>query len=218
MENNLLENYSFKEIKKLANEGKVCAGMTKTIVLKNGFNVVIEVLGVAHDNLPNGGKASVTFGFHDLFGTDSTGGMAMNAEWTNEGGWKKSEMRAYLNGDFFSFLPDDLTAEIVPVVKYTATGGRGKVKPVVDKVFIPSEVEVFGKVIFSTMGEGSQYELFKYWKNRVKGYVDGDISRRWWLRSPSAGYSDTFCNVNYDGSYDYDNALNSNGVAPCFAI
>ena len=58
MENNLLENYSFKDIKKLAKEGKVYAGMTKTIVLKNGFTAVLEVLGVEHDYLPGGGKAS----------------------------------------------------------------------------------------------------------------------------------------------------------------
>lgn len=218
MENNFLENYSFKDIRKLAKEDKVYAGMTKTIVLKNGFVTVLEVLGIEHDDLPDGGKASVTFGFRDLFGTDRAGGMVMNKEWTNKGGWEKSELREYLNKVFFALLPDELSAEIVSVVKYTATSGVGKVTPVVDKVFIPSEVEVFGTMKYSKKGEGEQYDLFRYWKNRVKGYIDGEYGRRWWLRSPCAGDSDGFCTVYYTGSnYDID-AGNSYGVVPCFAI
>jgi hypothetical protein len=218
MENNLLENYSFKDIKKLAKEWKVYAGMTKTIVLKNGFTVVIEVLGVAHDDLPDGGKASVTFGFRDLFGTDDNGGRVMHTEYTNKGGWEKSEMRAYLNGDFFCLLPDDLTAEIVPVVKYTATSGKGKVESVTDKVFLPSEVEVFGTPKYSKEGEGEQYALFKDWKNRVKGYADGGYGRWWWLRSPYSGSSSTFCYVSSNGNYYGNSANYAYGVSPCFAI
>lgn len=218
MENNLLENYSFKDIKKLAKEWKVYAGMTKTIVLKNGFTVVIEVLGVAHDDLPDGGKASVTFGFRDLFGTDDNCGRVMNTECTNKGGWEKSEMRAYLNGDFFCLLPDDLTAEIVPVVKYTATSGNGKVESVTDKVFLPSEVEVFGTPKYSKKGEGEQYALFKDWKNRVKGYADGDYGRGWWLRSPYSGNSYNFCFVIGNGFCLNNFAYGTSGVSPCFAI
>jgi hypothetical protein len=218
MENNFLENYSFKDIRKLAKEGKVYAGMTKTIVLKNGFVTVLEVLGIEHDYLPGGGKASVTFGFRDLFGTDDDGGRVMNTECTNKGGWEKSEMRAYLNGDFFCLLPDDLAAEIVPVVKYTATSGKGKVESVTDKVFLPSEVEIFGTPKYSKEGEGEQYALFKDWKNRVKGYTDGGYGRRWWLRSPYSGNSDGFCLVDSDGGYVNLNANSTFGVSPCFAI
>lgn len=218
MENNLLENYSFKDIKKLAKEGKVYAGMTKTIVLKNGFTAVLEVLGVEHDYLPNGEKASVTLGFRDLLGADRTGGCAMNLECTNKGGWEKSNIRDYLNRYFFAILPDELVAEIVPVVKYTATSGGGNIESVTDKVFIPSEVEVFGTPKYSKKGEGEQYALFKDWKNRVKGYADGEYGRRWWLRSPSAGNNTGFCLVNADGSCNYYGAYNFHGVALCFAI
>ena len=213
-----LENYSFKEIKGLAKEGKVRSGMCKTIALKDGSTAVLEVLGVEHDYLPGGGKSSVTFGFRDLFGTDDNGGRVMNTECTNKGGWEKSEMRTYLNGDFFCLLPDDLAAEIVPVVKYTATSGKGKVESVTDKVFLPSEVEVFGTAKYSKEGEGEQYALFKDWKNRVKGYADGGYGRWWWLRSPYSGNSGNFCSVYGSGGYDDNNAGSSYGVSPCFAI
>ena len=218
MEYNLLENYSVKDIKKLAKEGKVYAGMTKTIVLKNGLTAVLEVLGVAHDDLPNGGKASVTFGFRDLLGTDRAGGWAMNLECTNKGGWEKSNIRDYLNRYFFAILPDELVAEIVSVVKYTATSGGGNIESVTDKVFIPSEVEVFGTPNYSKEGEGEQYALFKDWKNRVKGYADGDYGRGWWLRSPYSGNSYNFCFVIGNGFCLNNFAYGTSGVSPCFAI
>ena len=214
-----LENYSFKEIKVLAKEGKVRSGMCKTITLKDGSTAVLEVLGVEHDYLPGGGKASVTFGFRDLFGTArKKTGRVMNTECTNEGGWEKSEMRAYLNGDFFCLLPDDLTAEIVLVVKYTATSGNGKVESVTDKIFLPSEVEVFGTTKHSKEGEGEQYALFKDWKNRVKGYADGCYGCLWWLRSPCSGNSSFFCSVYSYGYCGNDMASYVSGVSPCFAI
>lgn len=214
----LLEKYSFKEIKRLAREGKVRSGMGKSIVLKDGSTAVLEVLGVEHDYLPGGGKASVTFGFRDLFGSDKNGGRVMNTEDTNKGGWEKSEMRAYLNGDFFYLLPDDLTAEIVSVVKYIATRGKGKVKPVIDKIFLLSEVEVFGTPKYSKEGEGEQYDLFKNWKNSIKGYADANYGRWWWLRSTLSGISSHFCVVCGDGDCISSYAGGAYGVSPCFAI
>lgn len=213
-----LENYSFKEIKELVKEGKVRSGMGKSIVLKDGSTAVLEVLDVEHDYLPGGGKASVTFGFRDLFGTDDNGSRVMNTEPTNKGGWEKSEMRAYLNEDFFHLLPDDLTAEIVSVVKYTATGGKEKVEPVIDKIFLPSEVEVLGTPICSKEGEGEQYALFKNWKNRLKGYTNECNSRWWWLRSSNFEGSYGFCLMNSSGNCYYGNANYIYGVSPCLAI
>lgn len=213
-----LENYSFKEIKRLAREGKVRPGMGKSIVLKDGSTAVVEVLGVEHDYLPGGGKASITFGFRDLFGSDKNGGRAMNTKYIDGGGWEKSEMRAYLNGDFFCLLPDDLTAEIVSVVKYTATGGNGKVESVTDKIFLPSEVEVFGTLKHSKEGEGEQYALFKDWKNRIKSYANRCCSRWWWLRSPYSEGSYSFCLVTNSGNRYFSNANGIYGVSPCFAI
>lgn len=214
----LLEKYSFKEIKRLAREGKVRSGMGKSIVLKDGSTAVLEVLGVEHDYLPGGGKASVTFGFRDLFGSDKNGGRVMNTKCTNKDDWETSEMRTYLNGDFFYLLPDDLTAEIVSVVKYAATSGKGKVEAVMDKIFLPSEVEVFGTLKYSKAGEGGQYDLFKDWKNRIKCYADGGRGRWWWLRSPASGNGRCFCVVCDDGDCISDYAGDIYGVSPCFAI
>ena len=40
----------------------------------------------------------------------------------------------------------------------------------------------------------------------------------YWLRSPYSGDSYHFCDVKSSGGYYYNNASNTSGVAPCFAI
>ena len=40
----------------------------------------------------------------------------------------------------------------------------------------------------------------------------------YWLRSPYSGTNHYFCSVNSNGRYSNDNADNTYGVAPCFAI
>ena len=46
--------------------------------------------------------------------------------------------------------------------------------------------------------------------------VGSGSANNWWLRSPNSGNSNNFCNVNSDGSANYNNASNSNGV--CFGF
>ena len=190
------------------------------ITLKNGYNAVFEIIGIEHDIRENGKKAGLTFCLVDLYGTDEKGGITMNDECTNEGGFEKSAMFKWLNEDFFALLPDEWQGIIVPVVKKTANSG-GSNAEIVDttcKVFIPSEVEVFGECHHSNKGEGEQYEGFKNWKDRIKGYPDGDSGRWYWLRSPFSGNNNKFYIVGGGGSYDNLNAHFTCGVAPCFAI
>lgn len=216
---------SFTAIKTICDEGfaekyfKV--GMTKEIALKDGTTATIEIAGLNHDTKEDGSVAPITFIFRDLLGTSENGGRVMNREWTNVGGWDKSEMRKYLNEDFIALLPDELVACIAPVSKLAANKGeKGEVIASVDKIFIPSEVEVFGEVSYSYKGEGKQYEIFKSenWKNRIKGYADGTCGRWWWLRSPYSGSSNRFCMVYGSGTANGYGANNGNGVSPCFAF
>ena len=69
-------------------------------------------------------------------------------------------LRARLNGSFFDeMLPDDLKAVIKPCVKLTGTGGKNPVMgQTVDKLFVLSEQEIFGRKVFSMVrqiGDGS---------------------------------------------------------------
>lgn len=219
-----LDELTFKELSLAANSTYAkeifAIHERRTITLKNGYNAVFEIIGIEHDVREDGKKAGLTFGLVDLYGTNEDGGRIMNDECTNAGGFEKSAMFKWLNEDFFALLPDEWQEIIVPVVKKTANCGGSKAK-IVDttcKVFIPSEVEVFGECHYSKKGEGEQYEGFKNWKDRIKGYHDGDYGRLYWLRSPYSGNSNDFCAVNGGGGYGYSNANGTYGVAPCFAI
>ena len=86
------------------------------------------------------------------------------------------------------------------VVKKTSAGEESdEIIETEDKVFLFSEVEFFGKTIYSYEGEGEQYEYFEKAENRALGKCG-------WLRSPSGDSSRSFCYVRDDGSADWYSA------------
>ena len=79
----------------------------------------------------------------------------------------------------------------------------------VDKLFLPSEIEVSGTTDYSCEGEGEIYEYFK----------NADMFNKWtWLRSPYP------INTNYFASWYINGCVNGNGanstraVALCFCL
>lgn len=131
----------------------------------------------------------------------------MNNEWTNRGGWLKSEMRHYLNEDVFPLLPDELKA----IIKPRAFGKEH------DNLWLFSEMEIFGEHDWTEKEDdrGEQFEYFKDPANRIKRDAFGDPCW-WWERSPHAINSTTFCYVNSNGSAHANSASISRGV--CFGF
>lgn len=134
--------------------------------------------------------------------------------------WDASYLRAKLNGNFFEKqLPADLKAVIKPVVKITAKSGKNEMLvPSVDKLFVLSEQEVFGRKIYSCGGEGKWYEWYKR-ENTPYGKCKQNGERDWrWERSPYSGTTTDFCCVNDNGSASYGTASYSLGVSFGFCI
>jgi len=106
------------------------------------------------------------------------------------------------DGAFITGLPD-WKDYIVQVETATADAGSGFKKIIVskDRVFMPSDAEVFGNT--KRYSKYSQYDLegqqYDYYKN---DWSDGKIraSTSWWLRSPYSSIATYFCYVN---SYGY---------------
>ena len=115
-------------------------------------------------------------------------------------------MRRYLNEEVIELLPDDLLAAIKP----------RKFGDEEDRLWLFSEVEIFGERIWGAGDEGDkQLEYFKNPINRVKFDEDGD-ALWWWERSPYASSSNDFCSVSSNGYADYYGANGSSGV--CFGF
>ena len=131
--------------------------------LADGTQTTVQIVGFAHDDKTAGGKAGITF----IFG-DCVGGAPMNSTDTNAGGWEASQMRAYLNGDWRTQLPQDLDAVIVPVDKLSNNVGEtdavSAVTTTSDALWLFSLSELAGAVPAGRTGEG--YGLFE------EGYVD----------------------------------------------
>ena len=174
----------------------------------------VQILGFAHDDKSDGtGKAGITVGLKEIMTT----GHVMNDTNTNVGGWKDSKMRTYVNNDVYGALPSDLQAVIKSVDKLTSEGNKStNITTTSDKLFLLSEVEIFGSTTYSASGEGSQYQYFTDGGSKIK-YKAGS-SDIWWERSPFVGYTGSFCNVYGDGYANYNSANIAYGVVFGFSI
>lgn len=174
-----------------SDSGSIDPDDTKTFSLANGRQIRVRLAGLWHDIRSDGGKAGLTFAF-----ADSAGEYAMNHAFENAdgddadsvGGWRASDMRAWLNGDFLNELPADLRSRISSVQKRTANlvGIRDELdeagrlagtaqdwmSETSDKLWLFSVAELCGSIsaraelgVDSTMvpvyaAEGAQYRLF----------------------------------------------------------
>ena len=91
------------------------------------------------------------------------------------------------------------------------------------KLWIPSEYEVFGSVVWGTKGwsagQAVQYPAFaNSFRSRIKGAGDGGSRADWWLLSVYGGNSALACLVSNDGSAGYSDCTNDFRVPLCFRI
>lgn len=215
-----LDDVAWDEIAMYAKSGMASTvfalGDTKQITLKDGTQISVRIIGFNHDFDEHDRPLPITFETVETLNDD----FQMNDEWTNKGGWEKSQLRARLNGSFFDeMLPDDLKAVITPCAKITGVGERKDQKSrTIDKLFVLSEQEVFGRKIYSIGGEGKWYEWYKrentpYGKRKQNGEED------WrWGRSPFGNATTYFCRVSSDGNADNNGASGSSGVSFGFCV
>ena len=147
------------------------------------------------------------------------------------GGWAMCQMKnTTLDVTVWGWLPDDMKNAISEITLNEYSYSSPSPRESTNKLFLPAETEIF--MSRHNSGEGSQtgcikYDRFDYYASattdsslplRQKYRLGQTSTTYWWLRSPRAGDSGYFCSVATDGSYDYNGAANSYGVAPCFAI
>lgn len=115
-------------------------------------------------------------------------------------GWSGSELREWLNGDFFKTLPAGLKALIGPTTRHS-NDSKGNIHTTVDKLFLPTESELFGSAICSACECRVRYAAFHCSVDRI--VTDGDVDNRWYFTSSAYdGASTAFVRVSYNGRVD----------------
>lgn len=183
-------------------------GNSKTMTI-GGTDYTLDIIGKYHDDYADGsGKAPLTLQMHDCYADRKK----MNSSGTNSGGWTSCAMRSTHLPAILALMPTEVQNGIREVNKMTSAGSQSiTINTTADKLFLLSEVEIFGNHSHSVAGEGTQYDYYKAGNSKVKKY-NGSASV-WWERSPYRSYSAYFCLVNSSGADTYDNASYSFGVA-----
>lgn len=180
----------------------------KTMTI-NGTDYVIDIIGKNHDDYADGsGKAPLTFQLHDCYGELKN----MNNSNTNDGGWTSCAMRTRYLPAILIMMPTEVQNGIREVNKLTSEGNNSAIiKTTQDKLFLLSEIEIFGSVTNSFSGEGMLYEYYRAGNRRVKKLNNG--ARDWWERSPHVSDPASFCAVDSNGTAYASGAIGELGVS-----
>ena len=170
---------------------------------------MIDIIGINHDIYTAGGTAPLTFQLHDCYGKNKN----MNSSATTSGGWTSCAMRISHLPAILTMMPAEVQTGIREVNKLTSAGNRSsEINTTADKLFLLSEVEIFGSITASASGEGTQYDYYKEDKTRTIKHQNGHVNL-WWERSPASKNAKAFCRVSFFGSSSANSASASNGVA-----
>ena len=207
--------------------GTLDGTQAKTLQLSDGTSVKMRIAGFRHDQRSDGsGVAGITFV------SDSTVAARPINE-TTLADWGQSSLRSWLNGEFVSELPDDLTSKLVEVNKSTTRATElASQETTADKVWMFSYSELVGPLGDGSMrygsytSEGEQYQLFSdlgcVWGQNSDHYKMGGGLGRWWLRSPDPINANCYIAPNSeDGAPGYARYFGLNGevgVAPAFCL
>lgn len=187
-------------------------GNQKTMTI-DGESFPIDIIGKNHDTYTAGGTAPLTLQMHDCY----IAVRPMCVSNNNYGGWTDSAMRKNHLPTILELMPIDVQNGIREVNKLTSAGNKSTtINTTADKLFLLSEVEVFGSVEYSASGEGNQYAYYSGGNSKIK-YLDS-IEDYWWVRSPVVSSSTHFCIVDDYGDSYYQGSAMGNGVAFAFCF
>lgn len=130
--------------------------------------------------------------------------------------WAESELRAWLNDDILHSLPGELQ-ELIQPTKRLSVDRDGNAQKVVDRLFLPTESELFGSAIYSSAECGERYPVFATSANRVRYDDDGEPDW-YWTSSAYTGTSAYFVAVYSHGHVSATSASSDFRAPFCFQI
>lgn len=197
------EDCTWDEIKAISEAGKgdeyFDLGDEKTITLIDGTEVVMQIVAFNADTLASDATqtAGITWVSKGIITTH-----AMNSAATNTNGWAASDMRTWLQSDFYDTLPDDVKSVIVSVNKTYYDRTTSSTLTCTDNVWIPSHREIFGDDAYESSG-ADYTAFFTDASARIK-YNSSNTAIAWWMRSAyTQGTTPGFRTVGADGGSKY---------------
>ena len=217
---NTLENTTWGNIADVSKFGQAPnywkVGDRKKIIV-NGVTYAAQIIGFDHDTLTTAEgsrtKAGITFQLVDCLSIS----YPMNSSDDNYNGWRGSKMRTSTMPMLLNQLSSDLKSVLKFVNKVTSVGkNSSSLETTSDKLFLLSEIEVFGTTQFSYVGEGEQYEYYATGNSAIKNV--NDYANFWWERSPGLNFITGFCCVKDDGLSFRSTASLTRGVSFGFCV
>lgn len=186
-----------------------------SVKLTSGKTLEYRIIGINHDDLADGsGKAGLTFEVTNTAMDEQR----MNATYTNDGGWEKSEIRGRLNsGDLWSLLPAELQTKAKAVTKMTDNKGGGSAgapSATNDKVFLLSMTEIYG----DRQTDGTQYKYYKSKGVTYSNHSGVSSSFYHWTRSVDPSGSTYFRCIFSNGNYNDYGATYSYCICPAWCF
>lgn len=212
-----LDNISWNEIAECCMNGKAEEvfelGAFKTIHISHSDCYISRLVGFYHDKDIDGKTIPTSWLITSSISKDER---MCNIQ-TNTKSW--SRVHKLLDDEIFYEVDESLAHFIRPAIKLTssAKGGKfNKIERLESYLWIPSEVEFFGKANFSSSGEGKQYEYFKSGDRSCipTPYCSPFI----WTRSPAIANRKSFVCINKYGYPCIDDANHEHGIAFGFCI
>jgi hypothetical protein len=221
-----MEDCSWAMLKSLAAAGTLGnyyqIGDTKTIELTGGERVVMELVSINDGEGTAGGyypRGTVDFISKDCLQTKRS----MNSSSTNAGGWVSCALRTTLNTTIYKTLPQAVKDVIVEKTHKTSAGSQStSLVEHSDKLWLPTEYEMFGAITYSANTENANvnkhYAVFDTNADRIKHQGTNGSAVVWWESSPDVSHSTDFCYVDTSGGANIDGTKASYGVPLCFRI
>ncbi len=194
-------------IKNIVNAGQeskyFSVGDEVPVTLSTGEKVSFRVAAINHDAT-----------HQIIFDTPKTlaATRQMNSTLNSKGGYASMELRAWLNGQFFATLPEDLQ-KVITARKFAVLNTPSTVTTITDKVWVPRITEILP----GSGGMAKEVSLAK--TTRFAIYLSAGTKKnyRWWSASMQTEAGHWYW-VDENGACNYSGVHNALGVSPCFQI
>lgn len=228
-----LEETSWEKIREIILSGNAAdywsVGDTKTVKI-GGLSYTARLADLQdgrYEYSDGSGSSKAVFELLELYNNQTLSDFNIKTGSTNNGGWATSFLKkTVLDTWAWNNLPDDLKNVISKVKVLSSVGGTNsnETSSSDNRLFIPAVIELFDSPNGSLGLQESPLGQFDYYKTnntneaRKKAPNNTTGTTQYWTRSPFTLGTDSFCNVQGDGSVTARSVSYTLGAAIIFAI